>query len=412
MAILCCASPSKTFVEETRSTLKFATRAKLVQMKPKINEVMDDGAIIRKLQNDLSQVRKQLSELKTLEEKSREPIILGSTFNTSNGISQSSSNARMVFDEKMNESSGSASGFQLDAADPDIARKAVRRYQRGRIDSFDADDLLNSSQDSAADSCNDYDRPNGINRNNQTPVQKSHGEPPDTDESFDSPASTEEDSFDGPGGNYCEMSLNIGSQVSSPETICGVHGVADRGRSTLRSLDSGSFAPNGRLENNLSEDTMDLNNKNMVQTGQPLRALESLNTRKRPIPDEVTVLITGNNICLTDRLNDAEARINFLEGKLETSDDVIEASFRDLQRARHCIHDLVHRNVQMKVKLNKKGREDTKENYEQGEVMVEQYWILKASLYVSVFFFLSGSQEYFLASVFFVWLALETNVTA
>ena len=373
---------------------------------------MDDGATIRKLQNELSQVREQLSELKTQEEKSREPIILESTFDTSNDAFQSSSNSGMVFDEKLNDSSGSASGFRLDAADPDIARKAVRRYQRGRVDSFDPDDPLDSSQDSTADSKNGNDRPNGINRNNQTSVQKSHGEPPDTVESFDSHGSTEEDTFYGPGGNFCEMSLNIGSQVSNPETIRGLHGVADRGRSTLISLDSGSFAPNGRLENNLSWDTMDLNNKSIVETGQPLRALESLNTRKRPIPDEVTVMIAGNNICLTDRLNDAEARIKFLEGKLETSDNVIEASFRDLQRARHCIHDLVNRNVQMNVKLNKKGREDTKENYEKGEVMVEQYWILKASLYVSVFFFLSGSQEYFLASVFFIWIALETNVTA
>jgi len=65
----------------------------------------------------------------------------------------------------------------------------------------------------------------------------------------------------------------------------------------------------------------------------------------------------------------------------------------------------------MKVELNKKGREDTKKNYEKGEIIVEQYWILRASLYGSLFFFLSGSQEYFLATAFFVWLALETNVT-
>ena len=71
MAILCCATPSKAFVEETRSTLKFAARAKLVQMKPKINEVMDDGAIINKLEKELFEVRKQLAELK-LQEQSRD----------------------------------------------------------------------------------------------------------------------------------------------------------------------------------------------------------------------------------------------------------------------------------------------------------------------------------------------------
>eukprot|EP00536_Pseudo-nitzschia_multiseries_P012865 jgi/Psemu1/209776/e_gw1.512.1.1 len=54
LAILCCASPSVAFLEETRSTLKFAARAKLVQVTPQVNEVMDESAIIKKLQLELS----------------------------------------------------------------------------------------------------------------------------------------------------------------------------------------------------------------------------------------------------------------------------------------------------------------------------------------------------------------------
>ena len=104
--------------------------------------------------------------------------------------------------------------------------------------------------------------------------------------------------------------------------------------------------------------------------------------------------------------------IQFLQEKLESSDTVIEASSIDLQRARHCIRDLVQRNVEMKVQLSKKARQDSKKDYERFEIMVEQHWLLKISLYGSLFFFLSGSQEYFLATAFFVWLALEMNVTA
>ena len=88
---------------------------------------------------------------------------------------------------------------------------------------------------------------------------------------------------------------------------------------------------------------------------------------------------------------------------------MIEGTFRDLEKARQCIQDLVYRNVQMKVRLNKKQREDTKEEYERGEVMVEQYWILKGSLYISVLFFLTGSHELFMAAVIFVWLVLEAS---
>jgi hypothetical protein len=434
MAILCCATPSKAFVEETRSTLKFAARAKLVQMKPKINEVMDDGAIINKLEKELFEVRKQLAELK-LQEQSRDdkyrmddsdeyeddeygtlqnndhPLpelvqerdcdtsndtSLKSPDNTALAFSTSSSHSsneiQMMFDERMNDSSmndSSGSGFQLDAADPDVAKKAVQRYMRGRVDSIDPDDCVDSSDESSAyqsGAVESFDSPGKRTKNTEP---------------------TEDDSFNNPEESYAEISLKPVSQVSNPETIR----IADRGRSRFESTDSCDIAPNGRLENTWSWDAMDLIPKHSMKVGQSLRALRSLTKRNSHIPDEVTIIntasITGNNKCLTDRLNDAGNRINFLEGKLDVSNDVIEATFRDLEKARHCIQDLVYRNVQMKVRLNKKQREDTKEEYEHGEVMVEQYWILKGSLYISLFFFLTGSQELFMAAVIFVWLVLE-----
>lgn len=490
MAILCCVSPSKTFVEETRSTLKFATRAKLVQMKPKINEVMDDRATIRMLQNELLDVRRQLAELRS-PGQAQEPVAIGTPcgvdenridesdrcsdteaqskakerkyetlndpsvpeliqereHNDSNdtlrrpngeGVAYSSVEAddipcsrddaiivekleylpSMAGDGGINESL--ASGFRLDAADADVANKTVRRYQRGRVDSLDPDDFLNSSDDSEAESFCDrigYSIENARTNNTQS-VNKRYLESYGADGSFDSSdkrirnntAPTEVDSFNGPEASYSEISLKLGSQISNPETIRGSLGEIDRG------ISKGEFAPNGRLENMLSQDTINLTAKFSNKIGVPVRAFQSISTKNGSIPDEVTIIdtvsITGNNVCLTDRLNNAEARIKFLERKLDVSGDIIEATFRDLERARHCIRDLVYRHVQMKVVLNRKRREDTKEAYEQGEVIVEQYWILRVSLYVSLFFFLSGSQEFFLATVFFVWLALETNVTA
>jgi hypothetical protein len=437
MAILCCATPSKAFVEETRSTLKFAARAKLVQMTPKINEVMDDGAIINNLQKELLEVRKQLAELK-LQEQSRDDkyrmddsdeykddeygtlqnddhplpeLVQEGDCDTSNDTSLQSPNniataystsssheTQIIFDERMNDSLGydssgydsSGSGFQLDAADPDVANKAVKRYMRGQIDSIDPDDCVDSSDESSA-----YQ--SGAIESFDSPGKRTKSTEP-----------TEDDSFNNPEISYAETSLKPDSKVSNPETIR----ITDRGRSRFGSIDSCDIAPNGRLENSWSWDAMDLIPKHSMKVGQSLRALRSLNKRNSHIPDEVSIIntasITGNNKkCLSDRLNDAGNRINFLEGKLDVSDDVIEATFRDLEKARHCIQNLVYRNVQMKVRLNKKQREDTKEAYERGEVMVEQYWILKGSLYISLFFFLSGSHELFIATVIFVWLVLE-----
>ena len=54
MAIICCATPSGLYLEETRSTLQFASRAKLVKTRAQINEVLDDRSLIKKLQRELS----------------------------------------------------------------------------------------------------------------------------------------------------------------------------------------------------------------------------------------------------------------------------------------------------------------------------------------------------------------------
>ena len=58
MAVICCATPSELYLEETRSTLQFAARAKMVKTRAKVNEVLDDRAVIKKLQAELNEVKK------------------------------------------------------------------------------------------------------------------------------------------------------------------------------------------------------------------------------------------------------------------------------------------------------------------------------------------------------------------
>ena len=115
-------------------------------------------------------------------------------------------------------------------------------------------------------------------------------------------------------------------------------------------------------------------------------------------------------MCLTDKLNEAEARVTFMQSRLEMADDLVEGIFKDLGRARLCIHDLVYRNAQLSAKLKEKKREDVKKEYLEGEVVVEQYWLLKGAMYVGLFFFISGGYEFFMAMVFLVWLILEVNL--
>jgi centromeric protein E len=82
IAVICCATPSELYLEETRSTLQFASRAKLVKTRAVVNEVLDDRAVIKKLQKELSEARllaggkKAIQHLRDLEAE-RDTLKLG-----------------------------------------------------------------------------------------------------------------------------------------------------------------------------------------------------------------------------------------------------------------------------------------------------------------------------------------------
>mmetsp|Transcript_59860 Transcript_59860/g.147054 ORF Transcript_59860/g.147054 Transcript_59860/m.147054 type:complete len:2082 (-) Transcript_59860:233-6478(-) len=74
MAVICCATPSELYLEETRSTLQFASRAKLVKTNAQVNEVIDERSMIRRLQRELAEAKRLQSgpgqeEYRDLEEK-------------------------------------------------------------------------------------------------------------------------------------------------------------------------------------------------------------------------------------------------------------------------------------------------------------------------------------------------------
>ena len=68
MAVVCCISPSGKYVEETRSTLQFATRAKLVKTNAVSNEEVEDADLIATLRLESA---KSKWENRKLEDKLR-----------------------------------------------------------------------------------------------------------------------------------------------------------------------------------------------------------------------------------------------------------------------------------------------------------------------------------------------------
>ena len=60
-AIICAATPSGNFVEETVSTLKFASRAKTIINKPRINEIISDKERLSRAQKEIADLREALA---------------------------------------------------------------------------------------------------------------------------------------------------------------------------------------------------------------------------------------------------------------------------------------------------------------------------------------------------------------
>ena len=64
MAVVCCISPSNKYIDETRSTLQFATRAKLVKTHASTNEVLEDAGLIAKLRLESAKVKAENQQLR------------------------------------------------------------------------------------------------------------------------------------------------------------------------------------------------------------------------------------------------------------------------------------------------------------------------------------------------------------
>jgi hypothetical protein len=57
-AIIVCATPSSRFVEDTRSSLKFAGRAKRIKTKVSVNAVITDAMRVKKLEGEIKKLRR------------------------------------------------------------------------------------------------------------------------------------------------------------------------------------------------------------------------------------------------------------------------------------------------------------------------------------------------------------------
>merc|ERR1711879_308728 len=71
IAIICTLSVTGSSFEESHSTLKFASRAKVIKNNARVNEFLDDKSLIRKYRNEINELKKKLSTVMESEENVR-----------------------------------------------------------------------------------------------------------------------------------------------------------------------------------------------------------------------------------------------------------------------------------------------------------------------------------------------------
>lgn len=62
-AIICTVTPASAYIEESLSTLKFASRAKTIKNTPEMNEVISDEAMLKQYRKEISRLKKELEDL-------------------------------------------------------------------------------------------------------------------------------------------------------------------------------------------------------------------------------------------------------------------------------------------------------------------------------------------------------------
>lgn len=393
IAVLCCASPSKAFSEETRSTLKFAARAKLVQVKPEVNEILDDSATIKKLQRELAETKREIDELKrkTTELAQARPPPQKQP-NQKDTISDSEDSKDNFCHEEMETL-------------PNTRSHDARPGSRSAA----SDSGGHTGPTHSVGGKNDHGSPGA--RNETTVDRKIDcGSPDARNETL----TTEDESYAETVASYSDISMKFGSVVSRPDTLKAQSTSGDRSQHGRLDMAEDPILSR-QINDTLSWDTMDLNTTQPRHVGQPIQAMKALYERKVALPEEITIIEAPSmdgkgQMCLTDRLKESLKRTAFLEEKLEMTEDLIEAMSKDLDRARLCIHDLVHRNAQLAAEANGKKRMDIKDVFQKGEEHFEQYWLLKGCMYIGLFSFITGGYEIFMASVFLVWLILEAGI--
>jgi chromosome segregation ATPase len=134
MSVVCCITPSEKFLEETRSTLQFASRAKLVKTNATVNEVLDEGVQLKRLKKELEELKdKQRTTGLSDEEANRISIMESEKLDLSNrllSLQEEKDQQRIQLDKLREMIIGGVIGSDIVMDDSIIGRKKDRKKFR------------------------------------------------------------------------------------------------------------------------------------------------------------------------------------------------------------------------------------------------------------------------------------------
>ena len=306
-------------MEETRSTLKFASRAKLVSTKPAVNEVMDDAAMIKKLQSDLEKARRDIERLEKKEQLAEQKTL-----------------------------------------------EAVEEFKRLKSMIWGGGELPTF----------------------QTSIPR-HVEPPHVHITQSKGLTPVKESF---------QALSMTSDTTgTPMWEKGSH--------------SGSHMSSHHDENR--PPTVAVSPSPLLKPP-PIGNVSSYNNET--LPSEVIILRESvpspqaghetSSVARSELVN-AQHRAEFLEAKLDATEDLVESLFKDVEGARSCIYQLCHKNLSLARQIEALQGKLQQDTASRDELMLQQYIVLKYAMYVGLLFFLFGNYDLYFAAVMFLWLCLE-----
>ena len=431
MAVLCCVSASRFYVEETRSTLRFAARAKMVQTSARVNEVVDPAAIVKKLREELSETRKALAEMQEHSEETKR-VSLEATAEVKRLRDAVFRDRALLSSPPPPPSPPSAPQTPAPATDNTPPQTTANDETGGKegeeqeeqtktlpnANETDVDSLPTSpksvssigiSHSSAQLSITEQHQSSPVREKNETQLIQTPPRLQGRELPYQSPRKKDAVALQPRTQGSVALS-SVGSTVNDAQTLDQLY----RRAHSDEVVEAPQSVENTRFHRVTKH-------KGSLPPGLATKSSRQ-KLKYEDLPKEVVVMTAkgsghdnagDNNNDSNDENNNNDAMVEFLENKLESTEDLVESLLKDLESARKCVHELIFRNVRLGKRVEKLQRrlerraKPPEPEIQQSGVSVEQYRVLKYAMYCALFFCFFRLHELFLSAVLFIWLSIE-----